>query len=222
MDTTLKFTFDTAFGTKSDGQDIVNAIPIITQADVDAARTQGFVAGRKEGLSETSGQNQLNFENNLLQISNKLGSIFKAQTTAHQKTFENAQNLALLIAKKIAKAALDQYPTKQVKTLINDCLSHNNSVEHLVVKVNQELYQKTQDELQSIIEEKGYKGKLVILGDENITVGDCLIEWNHGGISHSTDMIISRIDEILKEYFVLKTTDTDDQTQDILEGNDDE
>ena len=201
MSKPLKFTFDTAFGTRSEGDKLADNQPVITQADVDAARTQGFIQGREDGLNEIDSQAQIDFKNSMNQISSKLESLISAQAVSHQNAYENAQKFSILIAKKIAKAALNQYPTLQIQSLIEDCLSHISNLPHLVIRVNKDTSQLTKDELQPIIDHKGFDGKLIILGEEDIAVGDCMIEWADGGVAHNTKTIITRIDDILNDYF---------------------
>ncbi|MGL1919561.1 MAG: FliH/SctL family protein [Hyphomicrobiales bacterium] len=201
MAETLKFTFDTAFGTRSEHEPVQEALPVITQADVDAARTQGFIQGREDGLSEATAQFSAETRATFDKITNGLTQILSAQAAAATAAITQAENYALLIAQKIAKAALVQHPTLQVKALVDDCLSHINLMPHLVIRVNESMSQQVQTELQPIIAEKGFEGKLIILGEENIPLGDCAIEWADGGVAHNTQEIVKTISNKLADYF---------------------
>lgn len=197
----LKFTFDTAFGTRSENEPVNESLPVITQADVDAARTQGFIQGREDGLAEASAQFNSESKATFDKIGNGLAKLMAGQAKTATDAIEQAENYALLIAQKIAKAALMQHPTLQVKALIDDCLSHINLMPHLVVRVNESMSQMIQTELQPIIAEKGFEGKLIIMGEENIALGDCAIEWADGGVAHNTQEIVKTISNKLVEYF---------------------
>ena len=201
MAETLKFTFNTAFGTRSENEELNVELPIITQEDVDAARTQGFIQGREDGLAEATGQFNADFKTSFETISEKLDVLLTSQAASAQMAMEQAQNYALLIAQKISKAALTQHPTEQIIALIDDCLSHVSLMPHLVVRVHQSLSQQTQTELQPIIEQKGFEGKLIILGEEDIPLGDCMIEWADGGVAHNTQQIVQIISNRLADYF---------------------
>ncbi|PCI85642.1 MAG: hypothetical protein COB24_12290 [Hyphomicrobiales bacterium] len=197
----LKFTFNTAFGTRSENQELNVKVPVITQDDVDAARTQGFVQGREDGLTEATSQYNAEFQASFEALASKLDLIVNSQAATAQMAIEQAQNYALLIAQKISKAALTQHPTDQIIALIEDCLSHINLMPHLVIRVNQSLSAQTQAELQPIIEQKGFEGKLIILGEEDIPLGDCMIEWADGGVAHNTQEIVQAINNRLTDYF---------------------
>lgn len=197
----LKFTFDTAFGTRSENEPVNESLPVITQEDVDAARTQGFIQGREDGLAEASAQFNSESKAAFDKIGNGLAKLMASQSKTAADAVEQAENYALLIAQKIAKAALMQHPTLQVKALIDDCLSHINLMPHLVIRVNESMTQVIQTELQPIIAEKGFEGKLIIMGEENIALGDCAIEWADGGVAHNTQEIVKTISNKLVEYF---------------------
>ncbi|NRB14119.1 MAG: hypothetical protein HRU29_06935 [Rhizobiales bacterium] len=197
----LKFTFDTAFGTRSEDVRLREPVRIISQDDVDAARTQGFIQGRIDGLAEAETQYKAEFKTTLDQMVGQFENLLTGQTQAHNEAMDKAQNFAILIAKKIGQSALEQHPTKTVTKLIADCLSHINNMPHLVVRVNPEVSQLTKDELQPLIEQKGFEGKLMIMGEENIALGDCAIEWADGGVAHNSQAIISQINQLLNQYF---------------------
>lgn len=201
MAETLKFTFDTSFGTRSEGEVVDQILPVISQSEVDAARTQGFVQGREDGIAEAKAQFNDEFKTTLEKISANLGSVLSTQASNAAIAIEQAENYSLLIAQKIAKAALTQHPTHQIKVLISDCLSHINLMPHLVIRVNQSITELVQKELQPIIEQSGYDGKLVILGEEDMPLGDCMIEWADGGVAHTTQEIVEAISDKLAAYF---------------------
>lgn len=203
----LKFTFDTAFGTRSENENLEDIVPVITQDDVDAARTQGFVQGREDGLTEATAQFNQDLKTSYDKFSQSLLSLMNSQTQNAKTNEDNAQNYALLIAQKIANAALTHYPIDQIKTLVDDCLSHINLMPHLVIRVNQDIVQQIEDELQPMIEEKGFEGKLIILGEADIARGDCQIEWADGGVAHDAQQIVGTINQTINEFFGFDTAD---------------
>lgn len=223
----LKFTFDTAFGTRSEDVRLRKPVTIITQDDVDAARTQGFIQGRIDGLAEAETQYKGDFKTTLDQMVSQFEILLNGQTQAHIAAMDKAQNFAILIAKKIGQSTLNQYPTNEVTKLVADCLSHINNIPHLVVRVNPEVSQLTKDELQPLIDQKGFEGKLIIIGEENIPLGDCSIEWADGGVAHNTQTIIGEINQMLNQYFGIeidqqalpKLAVEDDAAQDMENEN---
>ncbi len=213
MGETLKFTFDTGFGTRSEHDPVDTSAPILTQADVDAARTEGFITGREEGLVEASNKVQDEFKNALSKITSLLETLLSQQHTHLQQNYDQAHHYAQLIAKKIAKKSLAQYPTEQVITLISECLSHNNNLSHLVIRVHESIAELTKNELQSTISQKNFDGKLIILGDLDVELGDCIIEWADGGVAHDTSSIIAQINQNIVEYFDIPLEQFDTQTE---------
>lgn len=197
----LKFTFDTGFGTRSELQPVDEGLPAVSQAEVDAARTQGFVQGREDGLAEATAQFNSELMASFDKMSIGIQTLLNSQASTAQSAKEEAYNYSLLIAQKIAKAALKHYPFDQIETLVSECLSHINHMPHLVIRVNHEIVQNVQDQLQPIIDEKGFEGRLIIMGEEDIALGDCAIEWADGGVAYNTQEIVQTISNQLAEYF---------------------
>jgi len=62
------------------------------------------------------------------------------------------------------------------------------------VRVNDALYATAKEKLEDIVRARSFEGRLVVLAEPDIALGDCRIEWADGGInrdSASTDAAIS-------------------------------
>jgi len=51
-----------------------------------------------------------------------------------------------------------------------------------------------------IVHEKGFEGRLVILGEPDIGRGDCHIEWADGGIKRNRKALENDIDASIRAY----------------------
>ena len=51
------------------------------------------------------------------------------------------------------------------------------------MRVNDSLYAAAREKLDDIARAHGFEGKLVVLGEPSVGVGDCRIEWADGGVN---------------------------------------
>ncbi|TXN60983.1 flagellar assembly protein FliH [Methylobacterium sp. WL18] len=61
-------------------------------------------------------------------------------------------------------------------------LQHLRGVPHLVVRVHDGLVEEAETLVKRLARERGYEGRLVVLGDPDMHAGDARIEWADGGI----------------------------------------
>ena len=84
--------------------------------------------------------------------------------------------------------------------LVADCFSHLVATPHLVVRVNDQLYEAARERIERLAKPSGFQGRLVILAEPNIPTGDCKIEWADGGVVLERAAIEAKIDELVGRY----------------------
>jgi flagellar assembly protein FliH len=71
---------------------------------------------------------------------------------------------------------------------------------HIAVRVNDALYATAREKLDDIARTNGFEGRLVVLGEPNIGVGDCRIEWADGGINRDSAAADAAIGAAVTRY----------------------
>ena len=56
------------------------------------------------------------------------------------------------------------------------------------MRINDTLYAAAREKLEDITRAHGYEGRLVVLGEPSVAVGDCRIEWADGGIDRDAGL----------------------------------
>jgi flagellar assembly protein FliH len=84
--------------------------------------------------------------------------------------------------------------------LVSDCFSHLVSTPHLVVRINDALYDDARERIERMAKQSGFEGRLVILAEPEIDSGDCKIEWADGGVMLERAAIESKINELVGRY----------------------
>ena len=106
----------------------------------------------------------------------------------------------MAVANKLAGTLVAREPMDEIRRLVADCFANLRGVPHLVVRVNDALLDDASTELTRLAAERGFDGRLVILAEPSIAVGDCRIEWSTGGIMLDRDEIAARIAEAVGRY----------------------
>ena len=75
---------------------------------------------------------------------------------------------------------------------------------HVVVRVNNELYPATRERLDQIAHARGFEGRLVVLGETDIALGDCRIEWADGGVKRDSAAIATAINAAVASYIAAR------------------
>jgi flagellar assembly protein FliH len=87
-----------------------------------------------------------------------------------------------------------------VMALVHDCFKHLVATPHIVVRINDQLYEEARARIEKMAKQSGFPGKLVILAEPEIETGDCKIEWADGGVLLERAAIETKINELVGRY----------------------
>ena len=189
MGTAKKFMFGTDF--REGGRRAVG------DADLAAARTEGFKAGQEQGRREA--ETQLNgLLDRLLRTSEKLLAEEDRRALAIE---EQAARVAIVTAQGLARAAVAERPLAQIERAVRECLVHARSAPHLVVRVNEGAVEAVEQMLAGPAREVGFAGRLVVLGQPDIAPGDGRVEWADGGMVIDSTRIEQLVEQAVRSVF---------------------
>ena len=104
-------------------------------------------------------------------------------------------------AKKIASHLISREPAGEVTALIDSCLGPLRQAPHIVVRVDERDADGIKAEADRIAHERGFMGRLVILGEPDMASGDCRIEWADGGIVRDRQTTENEIERLIEMHF---------------------
>jgi flagellar assembly protein FliH len=203
MGAPAKFLFDQDFSSNARGN-AANAADVaqkIAEAEARGART-GYAAGKADAAAETVRRNAMAMED----IARTLGGIAAQLTQAETRIETEAVDIAVAVARKLCAELTSREPLVELTALVSDCLRHLVSTPHLVVRVNDALYDDARVRIEAMAKQSGFEGRLVILSDPDIAHGDCKLEWADGGVTSDRDATDSKIEELVSRYMASRTT----------------
>jgi flagellar assembly protein FliH len=149
----------------------------------------GFAAAEKEGTAVATRRVAVAFE----QIGDALDRLARGLATIEARLENEAVELAAAIARKLAPELVLREPFVEIAALATECLKHLAASPHVVVRVNDALLEIARARLDEIARGRGFEGRLMVLAEPDIAVGDCKIEWADGGVVRNaakTDLAI--------------------------------
>jgi flagellar assembly protein FliH len=193
-----KFLFDVDFSNPSARTDTANAADVARKvAEAEARGTRaGYAAGQADAANETVRRNAIAMET----IAQTLGGIAAHLGTAEARIESEAVNIAVAVARKLCTELINREPLAEVTALMADCLRHLVSTPHLVIRINDALYDEARSRIEQLAKQSGFEGRLVILSDPDIQAGDCKLEWADGGVSIDRAATDAKIAELVSRY----------------------
>jgi flagellar assembly protein FliH len=194
-----KFLFDTDFSapakSRERGATTAEIAQKVAEAEARAYRN-GYDAAQREAKAESDRRAALALEEIALAIKN-IASRFSG-IEARMET--EAVDVALAVARKLSGELIAREPLGEITALVSDCFAHLVATPHIVVRINDALYDGAREKIEGLATESGFQGRLVILAEPTIAAGDCRIEWADGGIVLERAAIEAKIDELVGRY----------------------
>lgn len=193
---TSKFLFDTRFeaGTPSPPPPRKS----FTAAEIDAARQagekSGYAAGRAAALREIEARVQLA----LNVMVDGLGGALDVIHARHEAQGRETLAVTTTILRKLYPAMTARFEHGELEALLSDCLRQLASEPRIVVRVSDALIEALKPRIDRATERAGYPGRVIVIGDPEMTDAQSRIEWADGGVERDPARVLAEIDAILQ------------------------
>jgi flagellar assembly protein FliH len=167
----------------------------IAAAEARAYR-DGYDAAQREAKAESDRRSAQALE----EIGVNIKAIAQRFAGTQTRMETEAVDVAVAVARKLCGTLIAAEPLGEITGLIKDCFSHLVSTPHLVVRINESLYDAAHERIERMAKQSGFEGRLVILAEPEIATGDCKIEWADGGVVLERAAIEAKIDELVGRY----------------------
>jgi flagellar assembly protein FliH len=194
-----KYLFDMDFSTPDKARERPATPSEIAQKIASAearAYRDGYEAAQREARAESDRRAALALE----EIGIAIKGIAARFSGIETRMETEAVDVAVAVARKLCSALIAAEPLGEVTGLVGDCFSQLVSTPHLVVRINDSLYEAARERIERLARQSGFEGRLVILAEPEIDTGDCKIEWADGGVVLERTAIEAKIDELVGRY----------------------
>ncbi len=194
-----KFLFDTDFSAPNKMRERAATPSEIAQKIASAearAYRDGYDAALREAKVESDRRSALALE----EIGIAIKAIAARFSGIETRMETEAVDVAVAVARKLCSELIAREPLGEVTALVRDCFSQLVSAPHLVVRINDFLYEAAHERIERLAKQSGFGGRLVILAEPEIETGDCRIEWADGGVVLERAAIEAKINELVGRY----------------------
>ena len=202
-----KFLFDTDFAAPDKSRERPTQAEVAQKIAAVEARAyrDGFDAGQREAKAESDRRTALALE----EIKIAMQGIAARFAGVETRMETEAVDVAVAVARKLCSAMIADEPLGEVTGLVADCFSHLVATPHLVVRVNESLYEAAREKIERLAKPSSFQGRLVILAEPDVATGDCRIEWADGGVVLERAAIEAKIDELVARYMASRKRETE-------------
>lgn len=187
MASPARFLFDTDFAAPPPRPEpAAPVVPTIELSVHEALLADAERRGRERGLAEGREAAEARAAGRLADEAARLAaaaqSILGVLDVERARIEADAVRLAEAVGRKIAGRLFDLHPTDRLLAVIADAFGPLAKAPHLVVRLAAADAGPIREALERLAAERGFEGRLVVLGEDGIGRGDCRIEWADGGI----------------------------------------
>ena len=194
-----KFLFDTDFAapdkTRERAATAAEIAEKVAEAEARAYRA-GYEAAQREAKAESDRRSALALE----EIGIAIKAIASRVAGIEARMETEAVDVAVAVARKLCSELIAREPLGEITALVSDCFSHLVATPHLVVRINDQLYEAARASIERQATQSGFEGRLVILAEPGIATGDCRIEWADGGVVLERAAVEAKISELVGRY----------------------
>jgi len=197
-----KFMFATEFGSPEPRRKIEESEREIARlvAEVAAAEGRGFQAGVAKGKQDGEVRELARIAAALERLAAAAGETLARLGDERAAIEGEAIELALATGRTLARHLIAREPEGELLALLGEALSNLRGAPHLVLRVAPDLVETVEAKVKRLAWEKGYEGRLIVLGDPDAGAGDCRIEWADGGIVRDRAAMDQEIDRIVRRH----------------------
>jgi flagellar assembly protein FliH len=160
------------------------------------AYRDGYDAAQREAKAESDRRSAAALE----EINVHIRAIAQRFSGIETRMETEAVDVAVAVARKLCSTLIAAEPLSEIIGLVKDCFSHLVATPHLVVRINESLYDAAHERIERLAKQSGFEGRLVILAEPEIATGDCKIEWADGGVVLEREAIEAKINELVGRY----------------------
>ncbi|MDX2145661.1 MAG: FliH/SctL family protein [Rhodospirillaceae bacterium] len=174
---------------------------IYTQAQLDAAREEGYVAGHTAALEEAETAREHYVADAISLIAQGLSKLDEQQQATNRDIGELAIRVLFAVARKTIPETAHQFARENVTDFVKKVLPVVLGEPKLLIRVHAMIVEDVQGRLAEVFTRAGFQGGYMVVADYELQPGDCKLEWSGGGAERSEARIWAEIERTMAENF---------------------
>jgi flagellar assembly protein FliH len=194
MSVPVKFLFEDDFANGPGSRRMVSATA--HEAALARAEAEGYRKGVAAAESKTEGRTAAACE----RIAQAVNVMAQGLGAVEARLEAESVEVAVAVARKLAPELIAAEPLNEIAALAASCFHQLVAAPHVVVRIAEQVYEHAHARLEQIAQLHGFQGRLVVLAEPGMALGDCRIEWADGGLSRDRAATEAAIGEAVSRY----------------------
>ena len=172
-----------------------------TQAQLDAAREEGYIQGHSAALEEAGTAREHYVADAINLIAQNLGKLDEIQRTANDALANDAMRMAYGVISKLLPEFARQHALENVEGFIRQILPVAVGEPRLLIRAHEMISTELDERLKEVFTRASFQGGYVVVVDYELQPGDCRVEWDGGGADRNEGRIWHNIREVIAANF---------------------
>jgi flagellar assembly protein FliH len=155
----------------------------VTAATHEAALARAETDGFRKGMNAAEAKIEGRATSALERIAQSIVMMAQGLSALEARLEAESVEVAVAVARKLAPQLIAAEPLGEITALAASCFHQLIAAPHVVVRVGEQIYALAQPRLEQIAQLHGFQGRLVVIAEPGMALGDCRIEWADGGLS---------------------------------------
>jgi flagellar assembly protein FliH len=196
MGAPVKFLFEDDFTGGNDRR----AKPTVPLAQHEAALAQAQTEAHRNGMLAAEAKIEARAANACDRIAQGIAGLTQSLAAIEARLEAESVEVAVAVARKLAPELIAAEPFTEISALAAGCFRQLVAAPHVVVRIAEPIYENAHQRLEEIARLQGFEGRLVVLAEPGMALGDCRIEWADGGLSRDRGATEAAIGEAVSRY----------------------
>ncbi len=153
------------------------------QQRLEQAEQEGFLRGLAQGRQEAEQEAAMRLAAAFETLAQQAAGALARLDVERDRMEGECAALALAFARKLAGDLVEKAPLGPLQHAASECFRTLAGVPHVVVTVPQEHVDAAKAMLDRAALERGFAGRVIVLGEPDVRAGDFRLEWADGGVS---------------------------------------
>jgi len=180
-------------------QEAEEEVPSFSEEELEAAKQESYDQGRQEAIREMEVHAEQILAVTQQSVATKLEQIFTLQEQAVHIAERNTLELANVIVRKLFPTLAVEHGPPELLAVVRNTLDQFREEPVVTIRVHTDYEPSMTEATQEMAERGLFKGSVNVIGDPEVSPGDCRIEWDGGGAERNMDGLWGEIDGIVEK-----------------------
>lgn len=173
-------------------------VPSFSEEEMAAAREEAFAQGKTEGVSEAGEATEREIIAALASLEGQFEKLFQGHEENQKSILDNAISVAVAISRKVFPTLSERNGQAEIEKMVVTSMASMIDEAEVTVYANPGNAAILEDRLGGLAAGAGYKGEIKVAPSDEISPGDCRVEWSGGGARRDVTEMWQEIDEIVE------------------------